>query len=133
MERKGWTITTAGVVAILGALALNGGKLVEVATGAWLFLLKLSATAPLGLSSFLLALSLGVASRPFLLHYLPPMPCKASRDFVIDASALVIGCGVMFAQLRTLNGLLLGLLAGFAAPLIAKALGALFGLTRRTQ
>jgi hypothetical protein len=132
MERKGWTITTASVVAILGALALNGGKLVEVATGAWLFLLKLSATAPLGLSSFLLALALGVASRPFLLHYLPPMPCKASRDFVIDASALVIGCGVMFGQLRTLNGLLLGLLAGFAAPLLAKGLGALLGMTRRT-
>ena len=45
MERKGWTITTAGVVAILGAIVLNGGKLVEVATGAWLFLLKLSETA----------------------------------------------------------------------------------------
>ncbi len=129
---KGWTITSATAIAILGAIAMNGGKLVEVATGAWLFLLKLSETAPMGLSSFLLALALGVASRPFLLHYLPPMPCKASRDFVIDASALVIGCGVMFGQLRTLNGLLLGLLAGFAAPLIAKALGALFGLTRRT-
>lgn len=133
MERKGWTITTAGVVAILGAIALNGGKLVEVATGAWLFLLKLSETAPLGLSSFLLALALGVASRPFLLHYLPPMPCKASRDFVIDASALLIGLGVMFAQLRTLNGALLGLLAGFAAPLVAKAIGAAFGLAKRAQ
>lgn len=131
MEKKGWTITSATVIAVLGAIALNGGKLVEVATGAWLFLLKLSETAPLGLSSFLLALALGVASRPFLLHYLPAMPCKASREFVIDLSALVIGVGVMFAQLRTLNGLLLGLLAGFAAPMLARALSALFGLTRR--
>ncbi len=125
------TITAAGFAAVLAAIALNGARILEVASGAWLFLLNLSATAPLGLVSFLLALALGVASRPFFLHYLPPMPCKASRDFVIDASALVIGVGVMFAQLRTLNGLLLGLLAGFAAPLIAKALGALFGLTRR--
>lgn len=125
------TITAAGFAAVLTAIAMNGSRILEVGNGAWLFLLNLSATAPLGLVSFLLALALGVASRPFLLHYLPPMPCKASRDFVIDASALVLGVGVMFAQLRTLNGLLLGLLAGFAAPLIAKALGALFGLTRR--
>lgn len=125
------TITAASFAAVLGAIALNGARILEVAAGAWLFLLNLSATAPLGLVSFLLALALGVLSRPFLLHYLPPMPCKASRDFVIDASALVIGVGVMYAQLRTLNGLLLGLLAGFAAPLIAKALGALFGLARR--
>ncbi len=125
------TITTAGVIALLGAIALNGSKLLEVATGGWLFLLNLSSTAPMGLVSFLLALGVGIASRPFLLHYLPPMPCKASRDFVIDVFALALGVGVMFAQLRTLNGLLLGLLAGFAAPLVAKGLGALFGLTRR--
>ena len=77
-----------------------------------------------------LALALGVVSRPFLLRYLPAMPCRASRDFVIDASALVIGFGVMFGQLRTLSGALLGLLAGFAAPLVARGIAAVLGIRR---
>lgn len=125
---KGWKITSTAVIAVLGAVALNGGKPVEVATGAWLFLLNLSKTAPLGLSSFLLALALAVASRPFLLRYLPAMPCHASREFVIDTVALLTGFAVMFGQLRTLNGALLGLLAGFAAPLVARGIAALWGL-----
>lgn len=133
MDRKGWTITSASLIAVIGALALNGGKLIEVATGVWLFLLKLSDTAPLGLSSFLLALSLSVVSRPFLLRYLPAMPCRASRDFLIDLAALLIGFGVMFGQLRTLDGALLGLLAGFAAPLVARGLASLFGMRRKEE
>lgn len=124
------TITWSGIAAAAALIAANGAKVIEVALGVWLFLLKLTETAPLGLASFALALALGVASRPFLLRYLPATPCRTSRDFIVDASALVIGLGVMFVQLRTLNGALLGLLAGFAAPLVARAIGALLGLTR---
>ena len=131
MNRRGWTITGAGIVTVLAGLALHGGKLLEVAKGSWLFLLALSDTAPLGLASFLLALALGVLSRPFLLRYLPAMPCHSSREFVIDASALLTGVLVMYLQLRTLNGALLGLLAGFAAPLVARCLAAVWALTLR--
>lgn len=127
------TITWAGVAAAIALLAANGGKLLEVATGAVLFLHNLSATAPLGTWSFFLALGLGVLSRPYLVRYVPPCPGRPERrEFLIDAAAWVIGVGVMFGQLRTLNGALLGLLAGFAAPMVAKAIGVLFGLTRRT-
>jgi hypothetical protein len=131
MDKKGWTITSAGLVALLTAVAMNGDKVLQVVVGTWLFLLKLSETAPLGLSSFLLALALAITSRPFLLRYLPPMPCRQSRDFVVDLIALAIGFGVMFAQLRTLDGALLGILAGFAAPLLAKGIGALIGMWNR--
>lgn len=130
MDRKGWTITGASIGAAVGLIVANGAKLLEIGQGTWLFLLNLSETAPLGLSSFLLALALAVASRPFLLSYLPAMPCHVSRDFVIDTAALVIGFGVMYGQLRTLNGALLGLLAGFAAPLVARGLSALWGMRR---
>jgi len=125
------TFTSAGFIALFAAIALNGSKVIEVALGAWLFLLNLSETAPLGLSSFLLALSLAIVSRPFLLRYVPAWRCPASRDFVIDSAALAIGFGVMFGQLRTLDGALLGILAGFAAPLLAKGLAAVFGLVWR--
>jgi len=131
MDKKGWTITSAGLVALLTAVAMNGDKVLQVIIGTWLFLLKLSETAPLGLSSFLLALALAITSRPFLLRYLPPMPCHQSRDFVVDLIALAIGFGVMFAQLRTLDGALLGILAGFAAPLLAKGIGALIAMWQR--
>ncbi len=133
MNRTGWTITWAGIAAAVTLLATNGAALLEVVAGVWLFLLKLSDTAPLGLASFLLALGLGVLSRPFLLRYLPPMPCHSSREFVIDTAALVIGVGVMFGQLRTLNGALLGLLAGFAAPLVARGIAALWNLRKGRQ
>lgn len=123
---KGSTITWTTIAAAVTLLAANGGKLLELGKGAWLFLISLSQTAPLGLASFALALGLGVVSRPFLLRYLPAAPCHASRDFVIDMLAVLTGIAVMVVQLRTLNGFLLGLLAGFAAPLVAKGLGVLF-------
>lgn len=127
---RGWTVTWAGIAAAVTLLAANGAKVIEFITGAWLFLLKLSDTAPLGLTSFVLALALAVASRPFLLRYLPAMLCHASREFVIDSAALLTGVAVMVLQLRTLNGVLLGLLAGFAAPLVARGIAALLGLKR---
>lgn len=125
-------ITMATVVAVVGLIAANGDKLLEVATGAVLFLGALSESAPWGTWSFLLALGLGVLSRPYLVRYVPPCPAQpVRREFVIDAIAWLIGVGVMYGQLRTLNGALLGLLAGFAAPMLAKALGVLLGLSRR--
>lgn len=133
MNRTGLTITWAGVGAALALIAANGAQLLELVTGVWLFLVKLSDTAPLGLASFALALALGILSRPFLVRYLPAMPCHVSREFLIDASALLIGVGVMFGQLRTLNGLLLGLLAGFAAPLVARGIGAAWSLAFRRE
>ena len=131
MDKKGWTITWAGIGAALAVLATNGGKLVEVAMGAWLFLLKLSDTAPLGLASFGLALSLGILSRPPLQKYLPPCPQHPTRrEAAIDLPAVLIGAAVMFVQLRTLNGALLGILAGLLAPQLAKVIAVLWGIKR---
>lgn len=127
---KAITFTSAGFIAIFAAVALNGKQVIEVALGAWLFLINISQSAPMGLSSFLLALALAIVSRPFLQRYTPTWKCPASRDFVIDFAALAIGFGVMYGQLRTLNGALLGILAGFAAPLISKGLGAGLALLR---
>jgi hypothetical protein len=131
MERKGWTITTASVVAVIGALALNGTKLLEVINGLWLFLHNLTATAPMGLWSFSLALALGLLARPALQKYLPPCDEHPTRrEGAIDLSGIVIGFVVMYVQLPTFYGVLLGILVGLLAPQMAKWIAVLWGLAR---
>jgi hypothetical protein len=121
-------ISAAGLLVLLAA---NGAALVAAAGGAWTFLLTLAHTAPLGLSSFALALALGIAVQPFLRKWLPDLGCHASREFLIESAALTIGILVMWGQLRTLGGLLLGILAGLMAPYAQKGLAAVGGLLYR--
>ena len=129
-----WIKRTLGVSAagLLIILASNGKALVDALYAAWLFLLKLSASAPLGLASFALALALAVAAQAFVQRLLESVQCARSRETVLSAVALVFGFGVMFLQLRTTFGALLGLLAGFTGPFAYQALGALVGLIRRS-
>lgn len=119
------------VAGLLVLLASNGAALVGAAGGAWTFLLTLAHTAPLGLSSFVLALALAVGVQPFLRKWLPELRCHASREFLIESAALAIGIGVMWLQLRSLSGLLLGILAGFMAPYAQKGLAMVGALLRR--
>lgn len=131
MEKKGWTITWAGIAAAVTLLAANGAKVLEVIDGVRLFMLKLSDSALLGLWSFLLALVVGVLSRPALQKYLPPCPDHPTRrEAAIDLPAVLIGFVAMFAQLRTLNGALLGITAGLLAPQLAKWIAVLWGIRR---
>lgn len=125
-----WLQGTLGISAagLLVLLATNGKALVDVALGVWLFLLKLSETAPMGLASFALALAIAVFSQPFLRRALRELHCDASRDFLCMCGALVIGLGVMCLQLPTTKGALLGILAGLLAPIAWKGADALAGL-----
>jgi hypothetical protein len=121
-------VSLAGLFIVL---AVNGAAFVQAAQAAWLFLLSLSTTAPLGVSSFFMASALAIVSQPFLRKWLPHLRCPMSREFIIESAALGIGVGVMWAQLHTLNGLLLGLLAGFSAPYIQKGIAACIALAGR--
>ena len=134
MERRGWTITSASIIAVLGAIALNGTKLLEVINGLWLFLGKLTASAPMGMWSFSLALALGLLARPMLQKYLPPCSEHPTRrEGAIDLSGIIIGFVVMYAQLPTFYGVLLGILIGLLAPQMAKWIAVLWGLCARKQ
>jgi hypothetical protein len=129
-----WLKSTIGVslAGFIIILAANGAAFFEALQAGWLFLLKLGASAPLGLSSFLLALAMAVAAQPFLRKWLPQhVRCIESREFLIESIALAIGIGVMYGQLRTLNGLLLGILAGLLAPYLQKGIAMLVALSLR--
>lgn len=119
------------ITAVVTLFATHGSAFFDAMSAGWLFLLKMTEGAPLGLTSFLLALALGVASQPFLHRWVPRLKCPLSREFIIESAALLIGVGVMWAQLRTLPALLLGLLAGLSAPYAYKGVAAVAGLVAR--
>lgn len=134
--RKGlnnWFKGTFGVTAaaMFVILAANGQNLVGSIRAFGLFVIELLSTAPLGFLSFLLALALAIVVQAPLTRWLPPMPCRTSREFVIESCSLAVGFGIMLAQMPTLMGGLLGLLIGFLAPYLFKGGAALVGLASR--
>lgn len=128
-----WLKSTIGIsgAGLFALVALHGAKVAEALHGFSLFLFKLVEDAPLGVSSFALAVALAVATQPFLRKWLPVMPCRQSREFVIESAALAVGFGVMFGQMPTLLGALLGVLAGLLSPYLQKGVAAVVGLIAR--
>lgn len=124
-------VTLASILAIITTLAANGKGFAEGLTAVWLFIVKLGETAPLGLSSFLLALALAVGVQASLVRWLPLFKCATSRDLLTDAAAFVVGFGVMYAQVRSINGMLLGAMAGFLAPYVFKSIAAVAAMIAR--
>lgn len=127
-----WLQSAFGVTAatLLVLLASHGKALVEAIEAAFLFLFKLSETAPMGLASFMLSLALCVAALASFQRIAAAIKCDRSREVVMSALSLLIGFSVMFLQLRTVQGALLGLLAGFSGPFVYQAVAALIGLVR---
>lgn len=113
-----WLKSTLGLsaAALFVLFAQYGKPFITALDGAVRFLFKLSAEAPLGASSFALAMALAVGIQPLLYTAFKQMRCPESQEFVVMALALLVAVAAMWIQLHTLQGLLLGLLAGFAAP-----------------
>lgn len=127
-------VTVAGLIVLF---ATYGQPFVEALKALWLLVLDMSKSAPLGLASFGIALSLATGSRWFMRKWVPYIAgCPLSRDFIVDASALVIGVTVTMAQMwgspqDRLSALWLGVGAGLVAPLLYNGLAAVFGLLGR--
>lgn len=127
-------VTLAGIVVLL---ATYGKQLAEAFNALWLFLLAMSESAPLGLASFAVALSIATLSRYYLRKWTPTLKCPLSRDFVVDMATLLVGMTVALVQMWNggaadrMSALWLGIGAGLAAPFLYNGLAAVFGLMAR--
>jgi len=135
-----WIKSTFGasLVGLIYIVATQGKDFASGALALWMLLLNAAKTAPLGLASFGIALVLSVLSRYFLRKHLPQLRCPLSRDFLIDAAAVVVGIAAVWFQMSHLapidrvNALWIGLVAGLAAPHVYNLLAALGGLVVRS-
>lgn len=133
-------IKSIGGVSLAGMfvlLATYGKQLAEAGMALWMFVLDAGRTAPLGVASFFVAIALAVSSRYFLRKWLPDLKCPLSRDFLVDATAVVIGLVTVWVQMldvapvERIKALWIGAMAGFIAPHVYNGLAAIGGLLTR--
>lgn len=127
-----WLKSTLGIGfgGLIALVALYGDKFWTAGEGAVRFMALLADKAPLGSGSFALALALGTLAQAFLAPFVK-LKCESSRQLVLMVVGLLFGLGVMVLQLPTLNGVLLGLMAGFIAPFAYQLLAVAWRLALR--
>lgn len=135
MNGKTWTM--AGFLLLLGGIASNGPGIVTAFEGAWLFAVKISATAPLGLASAFLTLSACIALQAILNRWAPvAFHNPEMREFLTQAATLVAAIALMMAQLppaSRLQAFLLGAIIGAFAPFLWTGMVALWKLAARAM
>lgn len=114
-------ISWATAIAVLAALAAHSGKIIEALRGLWLLMVDWTSKSPLGLASFFLALGMCVLVSAFLDYWLARVRCSDSRLFVAALAGISSALGVMWIQMATLQGLMLGVMAGLAGDLVFRA------------
>lgn len=129
-SNNGKTIGITTILAIVAAIGANIKAIAEGMMGLWLVLLAFSDKAPLGLSSFLLSLILAMLILPpwrfIVRRRFSSIEADAElRRFIAGCIALLVALLVMLAQLPTLQGGLLGIVAGLFAPWLLQGLQAL--------
>lgn len=130
----GWLKKTLGLglSSLFVLIAVNGEKFAASLSAALAFLVELTAKAPLGVWSFLLALSIATVAQAFLALFLD-IPCAKRRDAVLAACGFALGAGLMYLQLPTRNGVLLALLVGFVSPFTHQCIAGLWSLAKRDK
>jgi hypothetical protein len=99
--------------------------------GVWLFLLRLTETAPIGVWSFLIAAIVPACLSPRLGRALPEGWHPASRSFIVETIALAAGIGLAWLPWQTLQGALVGIVAGLLSPYLTKGWMAAWGVVFR--
>lgn len=134
MNGKTWTM--AGFLLLLGGLATNGPGVVSMLEGAWLFAVKISDTAPLGLASAFLTLFACTGLQGWLNRWAPAAFHNPElRDFLIQTGTLGAAIAMMLVQLPAesrVQAFLLGAIIGTLAPYCWLGLVALWKLVARS-
>ncbi len=104
---------------------------IEMLMGLWKFLILMTSTAPLGVWSFLIAVIFPAIFPRWLDRRLPDEWHRASRDVIVETIALVFGILLAWLPWQTLNGFLVGIMAGFMSPYLTKVWLAGWGIIFR--
>lgn len=121
----------AGFPALLVLFAMHGEKFAASMGASFDFLFKLTTDAPFGLASFVLALGVAVAAQAFAARFAAQLPCPRSAELCTALLGLVAGFAAMYAQLPTVRGMLLAIMAGCGSPFVYLAIAAAVGAIRR--
>ena len=123
-----WVLLGAAAV----GFATHGTKIIEALHAAWLFLIGMSKEAPLGLTSFLLAVAVSVLVQLFLRrHWRPAGATSAGFSTRVDSIGVAIGIAAMYVQLSTTKGMLLAIMAGFVSPWVSRLVATVVCLSVR--
>jgi hypothetical protein len=104
---------------------------IEALNGTWKFLLLMTETAPLGVWTFLIAAIFPAVFLPWLKNAAPKKWAVASRDFILQTVAIFAGVMLAWLPWQTLEGFLVGVMAGFMSPYLHKGGQAVGGLLYR--
>lgn len=89
-------------------------------TGTWKFLLLMTSTAPLGVWSFLIAAIFPVVFMAWLNRAVPKDWQPQLRDFLLQTAGIAAGILLAWLPWPTLHGFLVGIMAGFLSPYLAR-------------
>lgn len=106
-------------------------SILQAIEGVWLFFVKITETAPIGMGSFLIAVIVPACLVDRVSKALPATWHTASREFIVESGALVVGIGLAWLPWPTLQGALVGIVAGLLSPYVAKGWLAAWGIGRR--
>lgn len=118
MKRRATWLTGGLVLSIFTAIAANGSQFIEAIQAGYMFLKLVSHDKDWGVGSGTLVLVLCTLAVAFLRRWLPDAswyPAHA-RTFLIETTALVLGLGLMWLIGRAAVPLMVGTVAGLAAP-----------------
>lgn len=106
-------------------------SVIQALNGTWQFLLLMTSTAPIGVWSFLIAAVFPAVFLPWLKRAAPRSWANESRDFLLQTFALLAGIGLAWLPWQTLDGFLVGIMAGFMSPYLQKGFSAATGIGYR--
>lgn len=138
-EKLKW-LTGSSLVGLIAVFSIYGKGLVDVLTAFPALVAAFASNLPGGLKSYFLSLAIAGLFYSFVRRWLT---CQhgARREFFSQLFALLLGVGVTIAQQHVtgkvaasdlLQALLIGVLAGFSAPLTVQGLASVFAKPKAT-